>query len=152
MKRIPLTKGRFAVVDDEDYARIVAAGPWMFVWAKPNRIGYGAKRVRHERPTIVFLHRLVMRAGPRQRVDHADRDTLNCRKRNLRFATWGGSNANRGKHGGARQYSSKYKGVYRPHDYVRWIAHITIDGRTKGVRGVRVPELPRRLLDLVRLA
>lgn len=72
-----------------------------------------------------------MRAKEDEQVDHRDRNTLDCRRQNLRFATSAGNNRNRGKHvSNVRRFASQYKGVCKPADYNKWIALITINDRT----------------------
>jgi hypothetical protein len=139
---IALTKGRFVLVDVRDYRRAIDAGPWAWVTARTRPgarvLGYAAKRVKRigDGPTIVFLHRFLMRANTDQLCDHVDRDTLDCRRKNLRVATASESNRNRGKHAGAvRPYASKYKGVSNKRLFGtrtnEWEAFITVNERTR---------------------
>lgn len=83
MREIPLTKGYVALVDDEDHAYLS-----QFKWtAKVNRrtgIAYA------ERSDGMPLHRQIMglpRRGGDLVVDHRDRNTLDCRKANLRVCS-----------------------------------------------------------------
>jgi hypothetical protein len=103
--------------------------------------GYAARRVRggvrfpgkRGSKTIEYLHRVIMRASPAQEIDHESRNTLDCRKKNLRVASTSGQNANRGKHGGTtRKYTSKFKGVVKvaPGQGRGWRSMVTISHRT----------------------
>ncbi len=123
MIRVPLSEGLFAVVDDED--------SWTadYVWhpARRGKMVYAARHVR--RPdgswTKEYLHRAIAHAAPGVRVDHRDRDGLNCRRGNLRLASHAQNEQNRGSN---RNNTSGFKGVtwYRRHR--RWKAQIDANG------------------------
>lgn len=148
---IPLTQGKFVLVDEEDYERIMqVSASWMYTKAgrKSHLPGYAVIRHKDRVPTITFLHRVVMRAPEERLVDHRDRNTLDCRKRNLRFADDQQSNANRGKHASnVRNFRSKYKGVCQPKDYRKWIALITINDRTIRIGTFETEEEAARAYD-----
>jgi hypothetical protein len=85
MRRIPLTRGYYAQVDDEDYDR-VARFTWVAVFLPwddrvfalrnyPRGDGKYGKQ---------FLHRFIVKAGPREVIVPIDGDGLNCQKDNLR--------------------------------------------------------------------
>ena len=73
-KIIPLTKGKYALVDDEDYDRVMEYN-WNICnnYAENNNMGY--------------LHRFIMNPPYDMVVDHIDHDKLNCRKYNLRVCS-----------------------------------------------------------------
>jgi hypothetical protein len=121
---IPLTKGKCVLVDADVFDELSP-----YNWYLNNHgDGYAARRTRDG---IVYLHRVVVRAGPSEQVDHRDLNTLDCRRQNLRIATDQQNNANRRKHAGPnRETSSKYKGVNQPADYNKWIACITVNDKT----------------------
>lgn len=86
MKTIPLTHGKFTIVDDEDY-EILSRHKWFFL----NR-GYAARyKKRHERETskkvLVLMHRFIMGAPPGLEVDHRDGQKLLNARFNLRICT-----------------------------------------------------------------
>jgi hypothetical protein len=100
---IPLTQGKFAVVDDADFA-LVSQYRWN---AYLDRNTYYAKR---NVPTVSGqrtqrMHALIT-GWPR--VDHIDGDGLNNQHDNLRLAT---SQQNRRNSHGRRTASSRFKGV-----------------------------------------
>jgi len=112
MKEIPLTQGKVALVDDEDFDR-VSQFKWFAVKWKKGKGYYAARNspmISGKRKHL-FLHRFVL--GVSEKVDHRNRDGLDCQKHNLRLATDSQNNANRGKFEGC---SSKYKGVH-------WCSH-----------------------------
>lgn len=77
--QIPLTQGRIAIVDDEDYPTLMEV-PWHF------KNGYAAwSDYSQARPFRVWMHDLIM--GVSSGVDHIDRDGLNNGRSNLRIAT-----------------------------------------------------------------
>lgn len=110
VKEIPLTQGGVALVDDEDYEAL-AAHRWCF----------GAKRyaVRRVPGGTVYMHRAITGAGSGQVVDHANRDTLNNTRANLRVCTQGQNLQNQAispsRKWGKRP--SRYKGV-------SWVSHV----------------------------
>jgi hypothetical protein len=105
---IDLGKGHVAVIDDED-ANLVAGFKWYAMKAEGKYYAAGWKHMPPGR-FFVHLHRLITNAQPGEIIDHADRDTLNCRRSNLRRATRQQNVWNRGPT--RRQTTSKYKGVF----------------------------------------
>lgn len=83
MKKIPLTQGKFALVDDEDYERMLR---WEWHAAKDGHTYY-ARSWKGETIKLVPMHREIMRAKNGQIIDHIDGDGLNNQKANLRFCT-----------------------------------------------------------------
>jgi hypothetical protein len=95
VKEVPLGKGKVALVDDEDYERVVA---WR--WQANLRKGqWRARRTaqRGERKYSVFMHRFILGAPPGTLVDHRNGDTLDNRRGNLRLATHSQNAANHHK-------------------------------------------------------
>jgi hypothetical protein len=129
MKEIPTTRGFWAKVDDEDYARVM-----QFKWtANVNGNTVYATRCITKpdgKQSKQSLHRFVLNlpAGRKPQVDHEDRDGLNCQKYNLRKATHGQNQGNQGKRKGT---SSQYKGVTWHKKDLRWQASIEISGKGK---------------------
>jgi hypothetical protein len=79
---------------------------------------------------------MIMNAKSWQLCDHIEGDTLDCRRKKMRVATYAESNRNRGKHAGnVRPYASKYKGVSNKRMFGRntngWEAFITVNNKTR---------------------
>lgn len=84
MKLLPLTMGKFAMVDDDDFE-------WLrhFKWCvckpkKDSNIFYAGRRINGN---VVRLHSVIMNTPKGMMVDHINHDGLDCRKSNLRIAT-----------------------------------------------------------------
>jgi hypothetical protein len=105
MKEIPLTQGKVALVDDEDYEWL-NQWKWCANWDGRNwyvvRTDYNDDRSRRVR-----MHRQIM-GEPESKVDHADGNGLNNQRKNLRLATDPENQWNRRKSCGC---SSIFKGV-----------------------------------------
>lgn len=126
-KLIPLTKGKFAVVDDEDFEALSA-----FRWhAYPDRGTFYARRSDYSEGHVaktVLMHRQVLGAGKGEQVDHVNGDGLDNTRTNLRFCTplENARNARRRK-----DNQSGFKGVVWHKQRKQWVAHIRIDGKLK---------------------
>lgn len=128
MKAIPLTRGMFATVDDDDYERIFNMGKWQANDAKRRGLFYaqmlkmiGGKKV------CLLMHRVVINAPPGQKVDHKDRNGLNNSKSNLRLATNQQNLAN------GRLYennTSGSRGVYWKKNSQKWA--VAVGGKYAG--------------------
>lgn len=112
MKKIPLTRGKFALVDDEDYLYLNR-----FNWHLGNDgLGhYYAVRVIHGRKKGVknfHINMSDMVIGTGKGVSliaHKNRDTLDYRKKNLYIGGWSSTRHNQIKP--QPNKSSKYRGV-----------------------------------------
>lgn len=101
MKKIRLSQGKWAVVDDEDFELLS-----QFKWsASKHRKTYYARGVVNGK--MQDMHRLVMEAKKNEMIDHKDRNGLNNQRSNLRICSHVQNAANRSSTG-----SSKYRGVY----------------------------------------
>lgn len=89
--------------------------PWGGWYAKA-RISIGGKS------TTIYMHRLIMGAQRGQVVDHADRDSTNNRRNNLRFCTYSQSNCNR-----IMKRGSGFRGVWPVGN--RWRAELQARGK-----------------------
>lgn len=121
MKTITLTRGREALVSDEDYVYLNK-----FSWyASFDGRNYYAMRkidVKH-----IQMHRVVMgrvKPGFQGQVDHHDGNGLNNRRLNLRAATQSQNSMNSKS---KTNSSSKYKGVSWDFEKQKWKASICLN-------------------------
>lgn len=150
--KIPLSQGKFALIDQEDFER-VGQYKWSALCPAPNRVKkrwYGVrneyengKAVRH-----FYLHRFIMNAPKGVEVDHKNGDGLDCRKSNLRLATRSQNAANIPR---KRTSQSPYKGVRRMNKSNYWYVDITKNGVNKLVYGFSNPEEAAREYDRLAL-
>ena len=134
MKTIPLTRGLFTKVDDEDYDKY-AIYRWHAALDSGTRNANPKYRAVHKFYTgkvgkNIPLSRLIINAPDGMYVDHINGDTLDNRKKNLRLCTKAENGFNRGAN---KNNKSGYKGVSWVNKDKRWTAHInkTINGEYK---------------------
>jgi hypothetical protein len=126
IRYIALTKGKFAIVNAEDYERFgrfkwFASGPAKYLYAV--RAIYPEKGVK----VMLYLHREIMKAPKGLVVDHINGNTLDNRRENLRLATKRQNTCNMriNKEG----CTSKYRGVNWHISVKKWVARITVNRR-----------------------
>ena len=126
-KSIPLTRGFVALVDDEDYARLVAH-KWCAMTNGHTSYAVRARSRRHGgRPGLILMHRIIIGATDEQIVDHENGNGLDNRRANLRFATESQNHWNQRPQVGR---SSRFKGVSWHRLHARWRATIWFGGRS----------------------
>ncbi len=133
MKQIPLTQGKFAIVDDEDFERIS-----QLKWhAHRRRNTYYAKKHITENGRYVHLpmQNAVMDVPRSVLVDHKDRNGLNNTRNNLRICTKAQNQRNQGRR---CDNTSGFKGVRRHGE--KWQAQIALNGVQKHLGNFNTPE------------
>ena len=80
-KRIPLSQGKYALVDIEDFQEL---NKWK--WHVGNR-GYAVRHLKDSNRIKIFMHRVIIDAPIGKEVDHINQDRLDNRKDNLRVCT-----------------------------------------------------------------
>lgn len=107
MKEVLLTKGKVALVDDDDYER-VSRYKWYAVFF--GRKGYKCWNAQTRiSGKSVLMHRFIMNAPHDRQVDHINHNTLdNQRDSNLRLCTNGENQANRPL---SKRNTSGFRGV-----------------------------------------
>ena len=127
MKKIPLTQGQFALVDDDDF-ELVSQYKWYAAWS-PSTKGFYAITHIHKpdgKRTTLKMHRLIMNPKPGEDVDHIHHNTLDNRKSELRLCTRSQNMQNTRKYANNR---SGHKGVRWRNDCQKWRAQIWINGK-----------------------
>ena len=124
--KIPLTQGRYAKVDPEDYI-------WLsqFRWhCKSNsKAIYAVRTVTLDgKSKRIFMHRLIAETPLHLVCDHINHDGLDNRRANLRNCTIRQNNVNSRA---AAASTSKYKGVSWNRRRSKWVAYIKKDGRQR---------------------
>lgn len=94
MKTIPLTHGKSALVDDEDYQR-VSRFKWRLLVMHGNEYAHCHSPMVNWKRVTLMMHRVIMNARKGQEIDHRDNNGLNNQKSNLRFCTRSQNMANR---------------------------------------------------------
>ena len=127
MKRIPLTKGKEALADDEDYEYLMK---WK--WHAATGGQYAARDGRssdRRHGGMIYMHRAVaerMGLKPAATIDHRNGNKLDNRRSNLRPATQSEQEGNCRLRADNR---SGYRGVTWDKQTGRWRAQIGIGGR-----------------------
>ncbi len=129
MKKIPLSRGLFALIDDEDIEFINK-----FKWyAIKNRENYYAVRQEYEKSKYkrrLYMHNEVLKVVKEGNIiDHKDLNSLNNQKSNLRECSIAKNNKNKGVY---KNKKSKYMGVYLGYKGKKgqvFIAQITNDNK-----------------------
>ena len=102
-KAVPLTQGKYALVDEEDYERVMQYN-WSVTKGKNTLYAHAYNGQRN-----VYMHRFILNADDATLIDHIDLNGLNNTKNNLRRCSNSQNLYNRPKTHGA----SSYKGVYK---------------------------------------
>lgn len=118
MKLIPLTQGKSAIVDDEDYSYL---SQFKWFYKKNKNGGYAARTLK-----TIRMHRVIMNAESSEEVDHINKDGLDNRKTNLRKCSREENVRNVAKR---KDTLNKYKGVHFIKKKKHWIARIQINGK-----------------------
>lgn len=87
MKKIELTQGQYALVDDWwfDYLN---EWKWFAHWSIYTKSYYAQRNEgKHPNRTVVHMSRVIMNTPDDMRCDHRDHDTLNNQEYNLRNVT-----------------------------------------------------------------
>ena len=130
MKLIPLTKGYFAKVDDEDYEYLMQWS-WSAKTSKNINETYTIRGMRiNGKVRTILMHREIMglKFGDKKIVDHINGDGLDNRRSNLRLCTASENRKNMRKSAG--KYYSKYLGVTFRKKEGRWAAMSTWMGKS----------------------
>lgn len=113
-KQIPLTKGKFAIIDDADFESIK-----MFRWSCTNT-GYAARAKRiNGKSKYIPMHRVILNAPDGIDIDHINGNRLDNRRCNLRLATRAQNVHNSRMR---KDNTSGFKGVYKR--YGKFVAKI----------------------------
>jgi hypothetical protein len=127
MKEILLTKGKIALVDDDDYEELSK-----YKWSAFCRLGlwYAIRKTwRSEKPRLMHRYILGLVNGDGKIVDHVDRNPLNNTKSNLRLATYQQNTVNCKL---SKTNTSGFRGICKDtrSKKERWRAGIQCNGKT----------------------
>jgi hypothetical protein len=120
IRYIPLTRGRYAIVDAKNYEWL-SRHKWSLHTAGQGKTRYAVRNCKGRR---VFMHREIMKTPPGMVVDHINRNGLDNREDNLRNCTRFQNYQNRCWPAGR----SQYRGVHPVGD--KWQASLVYRGET----------------------
>lgn len=130
MKKILLSRGKYAIVDDEDYDFLMCLGDW-HVQIKPNGKEYSIGHAySNGRSSCRRMHRIIMWAKPHEIVDHINGNGLDNRKANLRIV----DHVQNCRYRKTTKNRHGYKGIF-PYGK-RWGARICLGKRETTTIGV----------------
>jgi len=121
VKEIPLTQGKVALVDDEDFP-FVSRYKWCV--AKRGRNFYAVAQIA--KGESVLMHALIMGEKPGCIRDHINGNGLDNRRSNLRFARHAQNMANRST---SKNNKCGFKGVRKHQRCDKFIAEIRKNGK-----------------------
>lgn len=133
MKEIILTKGKIAIVDDEDFEELNKFKWCAFKFGKVWRAFRGTFINKKQR--IEYMHHRILPCPHGMQIDHINGDGLDNRRSNLRIATVSQNQHNVGK---CIDNRSGYKGVRKHRN--KWQAFIIIQKKFITIGDFTTPE------------
>ena len=124
-RRIPLTKGYYAIVDLQDYDRLR-----QYKWhVSEGNSSYATRNgpLRQGRRNQIWMHREILGIEGTMVADHINHNTLDNRRANLRPATKLQDSYNCRKK--RKNTSSRYKGVFWSKHANKWRSQIKVSRR-----------------------
>lgn len=126
-KEIPLTQGKVALVDIEDYDYLN-----QFKWYAQkckNNLFYVVRNIKKDGKQIkLCMHREIMKTPKGMHTDHINGNGLDNRRNNLRICNSSKNQRNSGKH---KNNTSGYKGVFWHNRGKKWQASIGLNSKLK---------------------
>ncbi len=129
MKTIPLTQNKVAIVDDEDYERLIEY-KWYAHFDGSNFYARRSERPHGKKNIVkiktIPMHRMILTTVPSSQIDHINGNTLDNRRENLRAVSIRENTQNR-----KIKYASKYPGVSKNKNSKTnpWRARIHYNGK-----------------------
>jgi len=121
VKRIPLSQGKFALVDDADFEEL---SKYKWFALKGRHTFYARRGVRiNGKRIMVRMHRQILNASPREHVDHQSGDGLDNQRSNLRRCT-NAENIRSQRIRVSINKSSRFRGVWWEKSSRKWRAAI----------------------------
>lgn len=132
-REIQLTRGKVAIVDDEDYDRLHAF-KWLAIENRKGGVWYAARTISGRRKNgtrkggrTILMHREILNTFDRAiETDHINHNGLDNRRQNIRTASASNNRANLIKR---KKRTSWYKGVSWDKTIKKWRATITHLGK-----------------------
>ena len=132
-KRIPLTQGQFAVVDNKDYEWL-NKHKWFAHWDKRTKGFYAIRngKTKNGKQYLISMSReiLGLKYGDKRQADHRNHGTLDNRRLNLRVVSCQ-----------QNQFNQKNpKGYYWNKDRGKYLAQIVVNRKTINLGYFRIAE------------
>lgn len=108
MRKIKLSQGKYALVDNEDFD-VISKYKWYYANGYAQRSQYMGGGRSNKKVIVQQMHRLIMGSPDGKMVDHKNHDCLDNRKSNLRVCSRTENRRNARKHSNNK---SGYKGVW----------------------------------------
>lgn len=126
MKKIKLTQGKYALVDDRDFDFL---NQWK--WFCHSRSGnhYVTRNLYNKKNKTqkqIHMHRLIMNTPKDKIIDHIDGNGLNNQRKNLRICTQIENIKNQGK---KSNNTSGFKGISLRKDTNKYRVRINVDNK-----------------------
>ena len=140
---IPLTQGQNAIVDSDDFEWL-SKWNWNAHWDAHANCFYARRK---QSGKTIMMHREIMHLKIGELVDHGNRNSLDNRKENLRYATVSQNTANTKN---PSDNSSGYRGVSRTTSKKeRWRAVIIHQGRYIHIGTFDTKQMAARAYDQI---
>lgn len=126
MKKIKLTQGQFALVDDEDF-KVLNQYKWYAAKVKSGDFYAQRSDYSSGKKKIIKMHRFILGfVDKKEPIDHENGNTLDNQKHNIRACTHKDNIRNRGI---TKRSTCGYKGVFYEKSAKRWRAQLSKDGK-----------------------
>ena len=146
MKQIPLTQGKFAIVDNEDF-KWLSRWKWYAKQVKDKWYAYRNVRLNTKNgcgQTLIAMHRIILNTLQGFYSDHRDGNGLNNQRDNLRVCSCSQNQAN----GSLRKDNqSGYRGVSWSQQVKKWRAQIKYQGKVIYLGAFRNKKIAANIYD-----
>lgn len=125
MKRIPLSQGQFALIDNIDF-ETVSRFKWHVKDGYARTTVYLGMLGGKPKSIHMYLHRLILHPPIKLEVDHINHNKLDCRREKMRICTHQENQHNQSLRKGN---SSRFKGVRWDKSAAKWNARISYNNK-----------------------